>query len=1611
MKLTGSRIRNWLRNLIRYAIKLLLIISLLLVLIPILLALPPVKKRIIREVNQKISVLMQGDFSLGNYAYVFPAGIALKELSFHDEFSDVQIPALKVRLEKFSRRNNKLISNISISSGDIFLSALTLAKLASEEKKDTSNRNPKNWIIGADVKLEQTFFTLSNKDTVQVFSGGAQSIDINNARVQLAKRVIEWGKVELDGGCASVIAGVNQEPVTKKKPGGWIFQGKTVKLSDTFFDLQILPDKIFLASSINSILVKSSAIDLSDKSIQVKGLHIDGIDHLNLIKPDTLQNQAALHEEREAFAWDIQLTSGNLKNINFFHSGVGQAHIDTVFSPDYLAVSNFGIRVKEARISPDKVKLFADDFSVDFNQRVNLRDTKISFESGDDMLTSRIKSVLNETHLDCDIKIVEDHRKILQAKYIPSGKVSLGIQDLNPSMLDYFIADKSILHAFHSPVSIDLEGLVDNNWAEISLCKLRIDSLGEISIHGELDQLNVSDSMMFQLSNSLNIYPSFFRQFLSDTSGIADFLPDEFFAIEGNVIGSPTSVHTRQNISSDYAKIPFEASFFLNDSSFDFSTKEMKLWADSLFSIPLKIHSADLKASGNVRGIPQISVEGTFYQVGLLDQLYSGVRFNSIYSGNVVDGNISISDSLLQSDLQLVLSVDSGLSASVKGDISFRLDSINDKINTLELASTMDISYQQLARSQSATALFSNVYARLNNEPYSLDTVHLALDTRVNYTLIDLETDFLDAHFLSQLSTDSLFARFKKAGLSKTPADTITLVDRFASMPAFECQTLIRSHPILEVFVPAEQFTFDGLDFQIVSSMDGEIRSSLKLNAPQSASFEMDAVTLETNFISGRLIYDARLDGIVREKMAANSFRIQGEAMESFLSTQIVGIDETEDVKFQVGIEAEKDSSLYSIHILYDTLIFYGNRWSINPDNRISFSRDTIREGNLILTQGEKKVILQSGRLCPLQLDIQNLELEAISSVFQTKSDIAGIMNATICFTDQNYSDIQSTLEFVHLNIDGRNLGDYTLNNTLSHSDTSQIYVSGNIVHGKDEKLQFTSSIDMNSLRNSALNLSVNDLSVQPIQLFTADFIHEIEGTVTGNVSFDGKSESPLKGALEFNNLMINPKMVNSRLRFTDNSILLKDRKIELKRMPIVDEQGKRMFIEGELDFIRMGDPHLRLLVQTDSMQMLNIADKKNNPFFGRIIASNLLYITGPVSSPDIDLNLRLIRGTDFTFRITEDLKSYEGEGIVNFVSEADHKEDEVGNSVILKSGKNEIDLNTKIIIDPETKLRLQYTENMDFDIVLSGNGDIVFNRSRTGKESMVGSYTVRRGQAVLKLQGLAPKDFNISPQSYLRWDGDVENPIVDIQAIYTVKGSYENPSSGNSSTIIVDYDVLFAFKNRLNKPEIVFDLTTKDQYMTTVLNGMTKEERTKQAINVLLLGYIVTPETQGGASKILTDHINQFWTSQLNSAADKNLGGVEVSVDIQSITNYSAGNAQDQTNLSYEVKKDLWNDRATVKVGGYVRTYTSSPQDATSRLIGDFSLEYKLNKKENLYGKVFSENKYEGILEGEIQRTGAGIMYRQSYNSMSEIWKKRRQKRATKKKSKSKILEEKESN
>ncbi|HIU54940.1 MAG TPA: hypothetical protein IAB03_03915, partial [Candidatus Gallibacteroides avistercoris] len=83
------------------------------------------------------------------------------------------------------------------------------------------------------------------------------------------------------------------------------------------------------------------------------------------------------------------------------------------------------------------------------------------------------------------------------------------------------------------------------------------------------------------------------------------------------------------------------------------------------------------------------------------------------------------------------------------------------------------------------------------------------------------------------------------------------------------------------------------------------------------------------------------------------------------------------------------------------------------------------------------------------------------------------------------------------------------------------------------------------------------------------------------------------------------------------------------------------------------------------------------------------------------------------------------------------------------------------------------------------------------------------------------------------------------------------------------------------------------------------------------------------------------------------------------------------RTDYSYKLSKTLFNDRVRVVVGGSFRSDIDPSMNMKENLVDDISLEYMLNRRDNMFLKVFRHTGYESILEGEIVQTGFGFVVR----------------------------------
>ena len=108
----------------------------------------------------------------------------------------------------------------------------------------------------------------------------------------------------------------------------------------------------------------------------------------------------------------------------------------------------------------------------------------------------------------------------------------------------------------------------------------------------------------------------------------------------------------------------------------------------------------------------------------------------------------------------------------------------------------------------------------------------------------------------------------------------------------------------------------------------------------------------------------------------------------------------------------------------------------------------------------------------------------------------------------------------------------------------------------------------------------------------------------------------------------------------------------------------------------------------------------------------------------------------------------------------------------------------------------------------------------------------------------------------------------------------------------------------------------------------------------------------------------------------------------------YSTGSSGSRTDLNVAVRRQLFNNRLTVRVGTDVALAGGSGnnvapgQSAASNLAGDVSLEYTLMADGRLRLRAFRQNGYEDI-DGNIVRTGAALVFQRDYNNLQDLFEK----------------------
>lgn len=540
----------------------------------------------------------------------------------------------------------------------------------------------------------------------------------------------------------------------------------------------------------------------------------------------------------------------------------------------------------------------------------------------------------------------------------------------------------------------------------------------------------------------------------------------------------------------------------------------------------------------------------------------------------------------------------------------------------------------------------------------------------------------------------------------------------------------------------------------------------------------------------------------------------------------------------------------------------------------------------------------------------------------------------------------------------------------------------------------------------------LHSLSMKTIEAFSMGQLSQASGLVGGKFKVEGNTDHPkINGNLGFKNAKMKPAFLNNTIFLKDESIALRNDGIYFNNFTVRDINLQEAIVDGSIKMTEFSDFRFDLKVNSKDFLLFNTTARDNDLFYGKMIIDSDIDISGPLSVPVVRARLKMKSGSSFSFVVPEEqLTTYKGEDIVIFTdsTKKDHLQQEKA-----ATGFSGFDLTSVIEVDKDATLRLFMDPASSDSLVVKGDAALSLTMDRSGKMSLTGTYEVNEGSYLVSLESIIKKKFGIIPGSTIVWNGDPMDANININASYMVRTAPYNlvaeQMAGLTNAEQAGYKqqypfvVLLKMRGEMMQPEISFEiqLLPEDKgilsgAMQQKLNLLNDDPSAlnKQVFALLVLGRFVQENPlqseSAGTSALLRSTVSSFLTEQLNRFSSGFVPGVELNFDVQSYEDYQSGNAEGRTQVEVGLKKELFDNRLTVEIGGSVDVEgEKAKQNSANNIAGDVKVEYKLTEDGRYRLKAFRSNEYEGVIEGQMVETGIGVMYVRDFNWWKELFSK----------------------
>lgn len=1464
---------------------------------------------------------------------------------------------------------------------------------------------------------DTTAFNLFTEDNSMTLKIKADKIELPILFVNLNKGVVKIKQLDINSGdVAIILKEVTTEQETDSTSANWSVMIDSIALKDFNLDMQMLPtiDNLNMRigdGEINSLNLSTEKQELSISSILADYFSVNfytpSNEYLaNYVAPPTVATT-------ESVPWLVTTELLQISNGSALYTQRGYTPTDGL-DPSYIKANRLTLKISNFRN-------YGSDISVPIKDLTGIERSGLFIRkfNGDFIINSDginldgFNIYTRESHINLnafmgnlafDPTAKQDNKLNLHLTTLLSTNDILTALPLYSDIIEIIPTEQ--------PLMAELKITGDINNIDISKMELYQTDLYNCTLTGV-----VKDVMM---DSTLNAKLQFNGDFIN-----IRFLEDKLLSAEQeSIIKLPKfTINGNSNISLKEI-----------DAALNLQTLNGAINANTYINLDSEVYSANLDISSlpinkivpsiaidsistkaNIRGskFDILTPASTLTSRILISQVsYDSIPFDTIMANiNIADGvakfNGNSASDFCNFDIDLASTI---LNNRYQYTLDSRIDALN--LNDLKLLTGEDVLNTQLTiNSVGLVDLNHNIYdlnlildsiaiKTGNHNIYSRDiNTHLYSDSTITKTTI--ESFDLLANFTTNTSIDGLSSSLMNsynAALRHISEGDLKIDSIHEYLPELALTVDIGRHSIVNRYLTTTGVRFKDFDFDLYNdttfTLTGKI-VDLFVNG-----ILIDSTIIKSNKGDNALFYSLDLLHKKGDTYVQGSTHISGDITANKLNTLFSKKDLNDKYSLYLGVNTVLADSTATVSIYPKNPIIGSDYWTVNDSNyiRYNYTRDNRNKAiraNLRLSERNSYLsfhtFLDTTNTNNINFAIKGIELGEWLTLSPFSPTITGVINTQANLTTRNTSVWgKAHLDITDLVYNKVRVGTFATNLLLELDPKSKITNAYANIIANDKKVVRAEGHINDSISDypAAMKLTIDSLPLIIINPFIPSNMASISGYLSGDVGVVGDMNSPsINGTITGDSVNLNLPMFGSYLKLPDTELEIENNILNFKNFNITGTNNKSIKLNGDIKFNTLTSPLLNLQLAGSDIEIINSKQSKTSMVFGKGSISLTSSIKGEPSNLNINATLTLLSGSDITYVLQDDVSSIASnstnEDLVTFTRFK--QSNFLKNDSITSKQAFGANVKATLNINSGVQFNVFLTPNGYNKLQIAGSGKLDYTQNLIGDSNLTGRYTLNSGYIKYKPPLISMVNFNFTSGSYLSWNGEIMNPSINIKGTESIK---TNVSISGDDSRVVDFTVGLDVSNTLNNLDIALDLSTNDNVtIANQLLSMSAEERATQAMNLMLYGAYTGSDVSSSGSNLYTTPVYSFLEGKVNQWAAQNIKAVDVSIGLNNYDRIVDGESTQTTDYSYEISKSLLDNRFKITIGGSYNTSTTDEEEIALNLINNISFDYQLRKDGNTYLKLFRQNGYESVLEGEVSSMGVGYVYKRKLNNLKQLF------------------------